>query len=128
MQSLWKNLVIGLLFGLGLAGMFVYRAAAQTEVGIINGTPLKIQTFPDGSLQVWHNRYTEGASFGSAGSGFFIAYGTDTYGPLHVSAQMDFVNQTATEGQGTPASPFRSSLHQRFSDGDASLDVTQTTL
>jgi hypothetical protein len=126
MHSLWKSLVIGLLFGLGLVGLLAKNASAQTEVGVISGTPLKIQAFPDGSLQVWHNRYTKGATFGTAGSGFFIALNTNTYGPFHVD--MELVNQTATQGTGTKANPFRSTLRQRFSKDNASLEVTQTVL
>ena len=126
MRSFWKSVMIGLLIGLGLVVIFANRAGAQTDVGLISGTPLKIQIFPNNSLQVWHNRYTEGASFGTAGSGFFIALNTNIYGPFYVD--MEFVSQTPTEGQGTAADPFRSVLHQRLVSGETTLEVTQTAL
>jgi hypothetical protein len=126
MRALKKNLAIGTLFSLVLAIIFFARAGAQSDVGVISGSPLKIQVFPDGSLQVWHNKYTEGASFGRAGSGFYIALNDNTYGPFYVS--MEFVDQPATQGGGTQGNPFRSSLRQRFSKGDASLALTQTAL
>ena len=88
---------------------------------------MKIQIFPNNGLQVWHNRYTEPATFGTAGSGFFIALNTNIYGgPFY--ADMEFVSQTPTEGQGTPADPFRSVLRQRLTSGGATLEVTQTAL
>jgi hypothetical protein len=121
-----KSLVIGLMISLGLAVMFAHRAGAQSDVGIISGTPLKIQIFQDNSLQVWHNKYTEGATFGTAGSGFFIALNTNIYGPFY--AAMEFVDQTPTTGQGTRANPFRSVLRQRITSGDTTLEVTQTAL
>ena len=126
MRLFWKSLMMGLLIGLGLVVILANRAGAQTGVGIISGTPLKIQIFPDNSLQVWHNRYTEGASFGTAGSGFFIALNTNIYGPFY--ADMEFVSQTPTEGQGTAADPLRSVLHQRLTSGETTLEVTQTAL
>ena len=72
MRIFWKSLMIGVLFCSGAAVMLTNPAGAQTDAGIIAGSPLKIQIFQNGGLQVWHNRYTEGASFGNAGSGFFI--------------------------------------------------------
>ena len=126
MHSHRKNWVVGLLFGLGLAAILASSAGAQTEVGIIRGAPLTIQINRDGSLQVWHNRYTEGASFGTAGSGFFIVLNKITYGPHYT--RMEFVDQIATEGQGTRADPFRSAVRYRVNTEDASLDVTQTVL
>ena len=126
MRSFWKSLLMGLLIGLGLVVILANRAGAQSDVGMISGTPLKIQVFPNNSLQVWHNRYTEGASFGTAGSGFFIALNTNIYGPFY--ANMEFVSQTSTTGQGTSADPFRSELHQRIVSGETTLEVTQTAL
>ena len=92
-----KYLAIVLLIGLGLAGISTLRARAQAGVGIINGTPLKIQIFGDNSLQVWHSNYTEGAAFGKAGSGFFLAVDTHIFGPFY--EDMETVNQTSTQGQ-----------------------------
>ncbi len=126
MYSFWKSLVIGLLIGLGLVAMYANRTVAQTEAGIISGTPLRIQIFQNNSLQVWHNKYAEGASFGMAGSGFFIALDTKIYGPFY--EHMDFVDQTPTEGQGTRANPFRSVLRQRLTSDNAILELTQTAL
>jgi hypothetical protein len=126
MRALWKCLVIGSLIGLGLVGMLANRAGAQSQAGIINGAPLKIQIHENNSLQVWHNRYTEGSSFGTAGSGFVIAVDQNVFG-FHY-AQMDFVSQTPTEGQGTRANPFRSVLRQQLTHNDTSLQVTQTAL
>ncbi len=126
MRSFWKSLLMGLLIGLGLVVILANRAGAQTDVGIISGTPLKIQIFQNNSLQVWHNRYTEGASFGTAGSGFFIALNTNIYGPFYTN--MQFVSQTPTTGQGTSADPFRSVLHQQLVSGETTLEVTQTAL
>ena len=121
-----KYLAIVLLIGLGLAGISTLRARAQAGVGIINGTPLKIQIFGDNSLQVWHSNYTEGAAFGKAGSGFFLAVDTHIFGPFY--EDMETVNQTSTQGQGTRTDPFRSVLRQRLTSGDTTLEITQTAL
>lgn len=126
MRAHFKRWLVGLLVGLGLVVVIASSAVAQTEVGFIRGDPLTIQSNPDGSLQVWHKLYTQGASFSDAGSGFFIVLNKTTYGPFY--SPIEFVNQEATKGQGTRADPFRSVLHYRVHNGDAALDVTQTVM
>ncbi|MHB1356800.1 MAG: hypothetical protein ACYCZF_12600 [Anaerolineae bacterium] len=126
MHAFEKRWVVGLLLVMGLVMLLAGSAGAQTEVGVIRGDPLTIRINPDGSLQVNHKLYTQGASFGYAGSGFFIAANKITHGPFFT--HMEFVEQQATTGQGTRSDPFRSVLHMRINRDGIALDVIQTVL
>ena len=126
MHSLWKSLFIGLLVGLGLAGMAATHAGAQNAVGVISGTPLKIQIFPNNGLQVWHNRYTQARHFWDGRQRLYHC-------PEHkhlrsLNGGHGICSQDPTAGQGTSADPFRSVLRQRLTSGGATLELTQTAL
>ncbi|MHB9033063.1 MAG: hypothetical protein ACYC6L_08445 [Anaerolineae bacterium] len=121
-----KSWLVCLIVGLILLLVLTSSVGAQSELGLIRGDPLTIQSYSDGSLQVWHRRYTQGASFGTAGSGFFIALDKATYG--YFTNSMDLVEQKPTEGRGTRADPYRSVLHNRINTGTTTLDVTQRLL
>lgn len=124
-NSPWRFTLAGLLC-LSMFFLAFHPAGAQiNETGKITGSPLTILPSPDGSLQVWHSRYSQGASFGVAGSGFFLALpNATTYGPL--DRLMEFVEQKPVSGQGTRADPFRSVLRQRIKANEVNLEVTQT--
>ncbi|MCX6038128.1 MAG: hypothetical protein NTW99_09605, partial [Chloroflexi bacterium] len=47
----------------------------------IAGQPLRILVGPDGSVDVYHQKYSHAASYDPAG--FFIAVGQTVYGPIH---------------------------------------------
>ena len=57
MHSFWKSLVDWFTDWFGAGGDVCQSRHGADEVGIISGTPLKIQIFQNNSLQVWHNRY-----------------------------------------------------------------------
>lgn len=65
----------------------IFRAAvaspAQQPVDFreIAGSPLRIQVGANASIQVFHQKYEHGATYGAGDSGFFIAIGSDVYGP-----------------------------------------------
>lgn len=122
----WKRLAILSLLCLGLAGMLAGRAVAQaqTQPGVIKGAPLTIQTFNDGSLQVWHELYKKPQTFGTAGSGFMLSFDQNTFGPFN--AAMEFVDQSPIQGAGTAADPFQMAQRHRITHGNVILNVTQT--
>jgi hypothetical protein len=126
MSGYWKRLAFLLPFFFGLAGLIAGRAAAQAQAqpGVIKGTPLTIQTFKDGGLQVWHDSYQKSQTFGAEGSGFLISFDQVTYGLYH--ADMEFVDQSPTRGSGSASDPFQIVQSHRITHGDVVLIVTQT--
>ena len=67
----------------GIAPGVVGAAPGRQPAGSLEiaGAPLRIQVGNNGSVQVYHQRYSHGATYGSADSGFFIAIGSTVYGP-----------------------------------------------
>jgi hypothetical protein len=126
MPSHRNGWAVGLLLGLVLMILFASSARAQVETGFIVGDPLKIQVSGDGALQVWHKLYTEGASFGSFGSRFFIIVNDSENRPQR--AYTELIEQQPTTGRGTRGDPFRSVLHYRATMHETVLDVTQTVM
>ena len=90
----------------------------------ITGQPLRILVGPDGSLQVYHQKYTQGATYGVAGSGFFIAVGQTAYGPSYTSFTP--IRQEGPTGSGTSGSPFQVVTEEQISDSGAELQIMQT--
>src|SRR3972149_488374 len=75
----------------------------------IDGSPLRIQVFANGSLQVFHRDYTLGAAYGNGASGAFVALGPSIYGPLvpvgpQVTEFMTLGNE-GPMGRGTAGDP-----------------------
>jgi hypothetical protein len=121
-----KRLAFLMVLCLGLAGLLAGRAAAQaqTQPGVIQGAPLTIQNFEDGSLQVWHERYQKAQTFGTSGSGFMLSFDQTTFGPYN--AYMEFVDQSPTQGTGSAANPFQIVQRHRITHENVVLNVMQT--
>jgi len=126
MNEYWKRLTLLLLLCVGLAGLLAGRASAQAQAqpGVIKGSPLTIQIFNDGGLQVWHERYQKSQTFGTAGSGFMISFDQTTWG--FYNADMEFVDQSPIQGTGSAADPFQLVQRHRITHGNVVLNVTQT--
>lgn len=103
---------------------------------VITGTPLSIYVGSNGSVQVYHQNYTHGATFGSGDSGFFLALGASVYGPnlpatnpssaAYSSLQMTPVSHSGPSGSGTSSDPYRIITVHRLNEAGANLLVTQT--
>jgi len=93
-------------------------------VNEISGQPLHILVGADGSLQVYHQKYVSGATFGDAGSGFFLAIGQTVYGFLGVAFTP--ISQTGPSGSGTASSPFQVITQEQVSGNGVELHIVQT--
>src|SRR5687768_9009044 len=91
----------------------------------IAGAPLSIYVGSNGSIQVYHQNYTQGATFGTGDSGFFLALGSSVYGPnpsiVAVSTQMTAVSHTGPTGIGSASDPYRITTVQRVDAGGTNL-------
>ena len=90
----------------------------------IAGQPLRILVGPDGSLQVYHQKYAQGATYGTAGSGFFIAIGQTVYGPYY--SPFTPIRQEGPFGSGTSGSPFQVVTEGQISGNGLELQIVQT--
>jgi len=90
----------------------------------IAGQPLRILVVADGSLQVYHQKYAQGATFGTAGSGFFIAIGQTVYGPYY--SQFTLISHEGTRGEGTASNPFQVVTKGQISANGIELQIVQT--
>ena len=90
----------------------------------ITGQPLRILVGADGSLQVYHQKYTRGATYGTAGSGFFIAVGQTVYGPNY--SPFTLLRQEGPSGSGTSASPYQVITEGQINDNGVVLEFIQT--
>jgi hypothetical protein len=90
----------------------------------ISGQPLRILVGPDGSLQVYHQKYAQGATYGTAGSGFFIAVGQTVYGPFY--SPFTPVRQEGPFGSGASGSPFQVITEGQISGNGLELQIVQT--
>jgi hypothetical protein len=90
----------------------------------IAGRPLRILVGTDASLQVYHEKYVRGASYGTAGSGFFIAVGSTVYGPSY--EPFTPVRREGPTGSGTSASPFQVVVAGRVDGQGLKVLVVQT--
>ncbi|HEY5271530.1 MAG TPA: hypothetical protein VII97_14420, partial [Anaerolineales bacterium] len=98
----------------------------QEGVIEITGQPLRILVGSDGSLQVYHQKYTQGATYGTAGSGFFIAVGQTVYGPNYTPFTP--IRQEGPSGSGTSSSPFQVVTEEQINDNGLGLQIVQTIL
>lgn len=96
----------------------------------IPGAPLRIQVGADARVQVYHEKYTYGAAYGSGDSGPFFAIGEDVYGPLMEAGNyvnpLDPVSHEGPSGSGADGDPFRIVTTQRLNGSGADLSVVQT--
>lgn len=132
----WIRVVMGvvaaLLFCVSSVGAAPLRQPPAFKE--IAGTPLRIQVGNNASVQVYHQRYSHGATYGSADSGFFLAINGTVYGPdlrgtnsssaAQSSSRMELVSHDGPVGSGSQADPFRISNNQNISA--AGLNVLQT--
>ena len=127
MKQYWKRLTFLSLLCLGLAGLLAGRVMAQAptaQPGVIKGTPLTIQTFENGSLQVWHEHDASPQTYGTSGSGFMLSFAQTTFGPFN--AYMEFVDQSPIQGSGSSADPFLLVQRHRITHDNVLLNLTQT--
>jgi hypothetical protein len=98
----------------------------QQEIGYIEipGQPLRILVGSDGRLQVYHQKYFEGATFGEAGSGFFVNMNQVTFGYLYSSYRL--INQGKLSGSGQPNDPYSVSTTWQVGENEIGLQITQT--
>ena len=107
------------------AGNMAHKVLPQQENIIeIPGQPLRIQVGLDGSLQVYHEKYVSGATYGSAGSGFFIASGQNVYGPNYTS--FVYSSKDGLSGNGSSGNPFRVVSRGQIQSDAMLLEVIQT--
>lgn len=104
--------------------------AQVPDVVEIDGSPLRIQVFANGSLQVFHRDYTLGAAYGNGASGAFVALGPSIYGPLvpvgpQVTEYMTLGNE-GPMGRGTAGDPYRLVATHRLVGSGADLGLVQT--
>jgi hypothetical protein len=96
----------------------------------IDGSHLRIQVGANGSVQVFHRDYAQGAAYGPGASGAFIAVGQDVYGPAMAAGPffnpLTPVSNRGPTGAGTAGDPFRIVTTQRLEGSGAALDVVQT--
>jgi len=90
----------------------------------IAGQPLRILVSADGSLQVYHQKYAQGATYGTAGSGLFIATGQTVYGPYY--SPFTSVRQEGPFGSGVSGSPFQVVTEEQISGNGLELQIVQT--
>lgn len=90
----------------------------------ITGQPLRILVGADGSLQVYHQKYAQGATYGTAGSGFFIAVGQTVYGPYY--SPFTPIRQEGPFGSGASGSPFQVITEGQTSGNGLELQIVQT--
>ena len=96
----------------------------QGDIIEIAGDPLRILVFPNGSLQVFHENYAHGATFGEAGSGFFLAVGEAVYGPR--GTPFTLLRQEGPFGSGTSGSPFQVVTEGQIRGDGYLLQIVQT--
>jgi hypothetical protein len=99
---------------------------SQEGVIEITGQPLRILVGSDGSLQVYHQKYANGATYGTAGSGFFIAVGQTVYGAFYTPFTP--IRQEGPSGSGTSSSPFQVVTEGQISSNGLELQIVQTIL
>jgi hypothetical protein len=128
------GVVVVLLLWVGAAG----AAPMRQPAGLLEiaGAPLRIQVGNNGSVQVYHQRFSHGATYGSADSGFFIAIGSTVYGPdmpgtnsssaANATSRLSLVSHEGPSGSGSQADPFRVTTTQNLVDSAATLGVVQT--
>ena len=123
------GVVVVLLLWVGAVGAAPLRQpAGHLEIA---GAPLRIQVGNNGSVQVYHQRYSHGATYGSADSGFFIAIGSTVYGPdmpgtnsssaANATSRLSLVSHEGPSGSGSQADPFRVTTTQNLADSAATL-------
>jgi hypothetical protein len=90
----------------------------------IAGQPLRILVGSDGSLQVYHQKYSQGATYGTAGSGFFLTVGQTVYGPYYIPFTP--LRQEGPFGSGTSSSPYQVVTEGQISANGLELQIVQT--
>lgn len=147
------KLVFGMLviFMLTTASAFASPSYQQPDTKEISGAPIRIEVGSNGSVQVYHaDTGTEGAAYGTADSGFFLAIrgadgnyaGSDIYGSdLHTHATggrsafsngggtvtgLSRVSHEGPTGAGSIVDPFKIVTNQTLNGSGANLGVVQT--
>jgi hypothetical protein len=110
-------------------------ASQPVDAKTIAGSPLRIEVGSNGSVQVYHQRFSHGATFGAADSGFFIAIGNDVYGPnlpgtnsssaSVATLTMSPAGHDGPTGSGSQADPFRIVTSHNLSGSGAQLALVQ---
>ena len=90
----------------------------------IAGQPLRILVGSDGSVDVYHQKYSHAASYDPAG--FFIAVGQTVYGPIHGNSLFTPIRQEGPSGSGASSSPWRVVTELQISDNGVELQIVQT--
>jgi len=90
----------------------------------IGGEPLRIEVNQDTSVQVFHQKYSDGATFGNAGSGFFIGVEGTVFGPFYNSYTP--LRHEGPSGNGMPGSPFQVFTEGLVNGTNYQLRVLQT--
>jgi len=126
---------LALVLSAALAAPFAAQASPPRQVSElveIDGSPLRIQVFANGRLQVFHRDYTQGATFGDGASGAFISVGTAIYGPqVPVGpsvTEYTAVSNSGPSGRGTAGDPYRLVASHRLIGSGADLGLVQTVL
>lgn len=127
-SSQWHGLSKLLLLVLCLLLTLAPRpvAAQAGELLEISGAPLRIQVYPNGSLQVYHQRYTSGAAFGVAGSGFFLHVNSQGYGPFLALQPPRVDGHSGPLGSGAAGDPWRIVTQQSIAGEGLDLGLEQT--
>src|SRR5687768_6125246 len=110
--------IMGALLIPASAGAAPLAQDQPNDSRLISGAPLQIYVGSNGSIQVYHQNYTHGATFGSGDSGFFIALGSAVYGPdLYATNpssaaamtinQMTLISHDGPTGSGSRSDPYR---------------------
>lgn len=120
-------------------GVIVVSSVSAQPAGYLEivGSPLTIQVGSNASIQVYHQNYTHGATYGSGDSGFFLAIGDNIYGPDTeetneysigpTTLKLELISNQGPLGSGSSAEPYRIVTTQRLVGDGAVLGVVQTT-
>ena len=100
----------------------------------IAGSPLRIEVGHDMSIQVYHQNYEHGATYGDADSGPAWYIDGQIYGPdllshgdsaAFNSSELTWIDHRGPSGSGTQGDPWRVETTGQLSTGTSNLDITQ---
>ncbi len=129
------SLSVAVIF-LGIVTSVALAAPPETPPNAITiaGSPLRIEVGHNMSIQVYHQNYEHGATYGDADSGPAWYIDGQIYGPdllshgdsaAFNSSELTWIDHRGPSGSGTLGDPWRVETTGQLSTGTSTLDVTQ---
>jgi hypothetical protein len=121
---------------LGLATSIAQASPLEEPPGAITitGSPLRIEVGSNMSIQVYHQNYEHGATYGNADSGPFWYIDGQVYGPnmptygdsaAFYTNELTWSDHRGPSGSGASGDPWRVETRGQLSTGTSTLEVTQ---